>query len=161
MTEFSSSLESKDTIYGVGVFLTFALGAWNLIVNYRTSRRTTFISTVTSQRIQWLEQLRQDIAALCGLTDRWCFPAPSGADELQIVKEIDRLRYVIQLRLKPTGDLDRRIQALILRIPAATNESSTCKFQRTLGELIELSQVLLKEEWEKVKKESQQGNLGK
>lgn len=61
-------MEPKDLIYGVGILFTFGLGAWNLLVNYKTTRKTSFINTVTSRRIKWIEQLRQDIAAYCGLT---------------------------------------------------------------------------------------------
>jgi hypothetical protein len=45
-------LETKNVIYGVGILLTFSFSMWNLIVNYRTTRKINFINTVTSQRIK-------------------------------------------------------------------------------------------------------------
>jgi hypothetical protein len=52
-------MDGKDVVYGLGIVLTFALGLWNLFFNYRNTRRTNFINTVTLQRVKWLEQIRQ------------------------------------------------------------------------------------------------------
>ncbi len=52
-------MEAKDYVLAAGVAVTLLLGIWNAIVNHRVSKRTTFINTVTSQRIKWIEQLRQ------------------------------------------------------------------------------------------------------
>ena len=43
-------MEAKDVIYALGILLTFALCFRNFIANYRGTRRTSFINTVTSQR---------------------------------------------------------------------------------------------------------------
>ena len=128
--------EIKDIIYGAGILLTFAVGVWNLIFNYRTTRKTSFVNTVTSQRIKWIEQFRQDLGALCGLTHTWCnTPLPSAEAELEILKEIDRLRVVIQLRLNPKGVLDQKILALVLRIRQVTHESQRREMDSLLTEL--------------------------
>jgi len=101
------SVQTRDIIYGTGIILTFGLGVWNLITNYRMKQRTTFINTVTSQRIMWIEQLRQDISKFSGLTHSWHFSEMEGkAGEERILQEIDRLRHVIRLRLNPEGNYD-------------------------------------------------------
>jgi len=61
-------METKDIVYALSIFLTFLIGVWNLVLNYRTTRKTSFINTVTSQRVKWIEQLRQDISSFSGLT---------------------------------------------------------------------------------------------
>jgi len=153
-------MEPKDLIYGAGILFTFGLGAWNLLVNYKTTRKTSFINTVTSQRIKWIEQLRQDIAAYCGLTHTWFYSGLAGTDkEHDVLKEIDRLRHVIQLRLNPDGDLDKQIQALTQAIPNFTDSSKKANLDKAIQDLIVVSQKMLKEEWEKVKAESENGNL--
>jgi hypothetical protein len=158
----SSAMEPKDIVYAIGILATFILGVWNLVANFRASRTTSFINTVTSQRIKWIEQLRQDIAAYCGLTYTWCFSEIEGKpQEFEVLKEIDRLRHVIRLRLNPDGTFDRKIQALVNRIPELTDSSKREELKKALGELVEISQVLVKEEWEKVKAESEHGNLKK
>ncbi len=153
-------METKDWIYGVGIVLTFALGGWNLVATYRNTRRASFINTVTSQRVKWIEQLRQDISDFCGLTYTWCFSQmegkPGGYD---LLKEVDRLRHVIRLRLNPDGVHDRKIESLIADIPGLTHASKQNELKVALENLTVTTQLLLKEEWEKVKREAEHGNL--
>lgn len=153
-------MKTKDVIYGLGILLTFIIGIWNLISNYRASRRTSFINTVTNQRVKWIEQLRQDIAAFCGLTYTWSISQMEDKPQkYDMLKEIDRLRHVIRLRLNPTGKHDMKIEELINRIPELTHVSKQDELKQSLNELLTTTQALLKEEWEKVKAESKQGDL--
>ncbi len=155
-----AGLEPKDYILGTGLVVTLALGIWNAIANYRSSRRTTFINTVTSQRIKWIEQLRQDVSAFSGLTHTWCFSAlEDKPQEYRGLKEIDRLRHVIRLRLSPARVHDQKIDKLIEEIPNLTHESQREKLVNALSELTRTTQLLLKEEWEKVKAESKRGDI--
>lgn len=153
-------IEAKDVVYGIGIVLTFALGVWNLVLNYRNTRRANFINTVTAQRVKWIEQLRQDISAYSGLTHTWCFSGVEGKpEELEMLKEVDRLRRVIRLRLNPSGKYDKRIEQLVEEIPSLTDITQRDKLKMALEELIVTTQSLLKEEWEKVKLEAEHGNL--
>ena len=153
-------MEAKDLVYALGILLTFALGVWNLVANYRGTRRTSFINTVTSQRVKWIEQLRQDISAYSGLTYTWCFSDLAGKpEEYEVIREIDRLRHVIRLRLNPEGTYDQRIEHLIEEIPKYTDSSQRDMLTKALDELTTTTQLLLKEEWEKVKREAEDGNL--
>jgi hypothetical protein len=101
-------LEAKDIIYGLSILLTFALGVWNLVSNYRTSRRTSFINTVTAQRVKWIEQLRQDISVFSGLT------------------------HLIRLRLNPSGTHDKEIEELLRRIPQLTHVAQRDELKQAL-----------------------------
>jgi hypothetical protein len=155
-------MEGKDVVYVVSILLTFLLGAWNLVNNYRSTRRANFINTVTSQRVKWIEQLRQDISSFSGLTHTWCFPVLQGKpQEYEVLKEIDRLRHVIRLRLNPAGTHDKRIELLIDTIPKLTDPSQREELTKALDDLTVTSQKLLKEEWNKVKLEAEYGNLKK
>lgn len=71
------------------------------------------------------------------------------------MKEIDRLRHVIRLRLNPAGVHDKVIERLVAEIPHYTDPSR----QKDLVRLTIATQALLKEEWEKVKQESRDGPL--
>lgn len=153
-------MEDKEIVYGLGILLTFGLGVWNLVTNYRATRRTSFINTVTNQRVKWIEQLRQDISSFSGLTHTWCYSDLEGkSEETEVLKEIDRLRHVIRLRLNPDGTHDRKIAQLIRRIPELTHISKREELTEALEELITTTQLLLKEEWEKVKAEAKEGDL--
>ena len=156
------TLEPKDYILGVGVIVTLVLGVWNAVANYRASRRTTFINTVTSQRINWIEQLRQDVSTFCGLTHTWCFSELDGKpQEFDVLKEIDRLGHVIRLRLNPAGEHDKKIEQLINEIPTLTDISKRQELKIALNQLTSTAQLLIKEEWEKVKEESKRGDVAR
>lgn len=156
--DFAMKLDTKDILFALSVTVTLLLGLWNLWVNHKTSRRTTFVNTVTSQRVKWVEQLRQDIGAYCGLAYHWsCTHIESEEEKRKIIVEIDRLRYVIRLRLNPDGAHDKKIENLIESISRVSENQNAV--EKILAELTVASQHLLKEEWEKVKGESEFGPL--
>ncbi|MCU7932807.1 MAG: hypothetical protein KZQ90_18585 [Candidatus Thiodiazotropha sp. (ex Codakia rugifera)] len=153
-------MSDKDAIYAIGLGVTLVLGIWNLWHNHKTTRKNNFINTVTNQRIQWIEQLRQNIATFLGLTHTWCESKIEGKpEEIEILKELDRLRHLIQLRLNADATLDKKIAALVRKIPDLTQDSQQPERKSAMNELSSLSQELFKEEWEKVKKESKDGDL--
>ncbi|EXI78499.1 MAG: hypothetical protein AW10_03023 [Candidatus Accumulibacter appositus] len=151
--------ETKDLILTAGVVVTLVLGIWNAVANARSSRRTTFINTVTSQRVKWIEQLRKDIATFSGLTYTWCFSSlEDKPQEDDVLREIDLLRHLIKLRLNPSGGPDQEITKLLDAIPTLTHESTHDQLRAALEQLTIVSQALLKAEWDKVKKESHAGD---
>jgi len=140
----------KDFLYSVGIFVTFSLGVWNVFNN----RRTTYINTITSERIKWLEQLRQDISRFVGLTHTWHMSELGPKSD--VLKEIDKLRYLIRLRLNPDpkANLERDIEKLLKEIPELTDISRRDELLKALDTLTETSQLLFKNVWEKIKKEA-------
>lgn len=151
-------MEFKDYVLALGILVTLILGIWNVVANARTNNRTAFINVVTSQRIKWIEQMRQDVGAFCGLTYHWMHTDIEGKkEEGEILKEVDRLRHVIRLRLNPGGEHDKTIIFLIEEIPKLTGNKG--KLVEALEQMTITTQLLLKEEWEKVKHESMHGSL--
>ncbi len=153
-------METKDIVYVIGILATFILGSWNLINNYFQTRKSSFINTVTKQRIEWLEKIRQDVSKFCGLTHTWVFSdIKNKPEEFEVLKELDQLRHVIKLRLNPNDIPDRKISALINKIPDMTHESQHEDLRKSLQELINVTQDMLKNEWDKVKLEAEKGKL--
>lgn len=85
-------------------------------------------------------------------------PLPDPKAE-ELLKEIDRLRYLIRLQLNTREEPDQTIEALLLRIPQQTNKTMLQPLQESLEELTRTTQALLKEEWDKVKTEAKGGKL--
>jgi len=155
-------MDTKETVYAIGICLTFILGVWNLANNYLQTKKTSFINTVTKQRVEWLERIRQDVSRFSGLTHTWTFSRLEGKpEEFEVLKELDQLRNVIKLRLNPDDTPDRKISALIDKIPDLTHETKHEELKQALRELMTETQAMLKAEWEKVKRESEEGNLSK
>ncbi len=149
-----------DVFFSLGIILTFVLGVWNIVNNYRLSRRTAFINTVTAERVKWIEKLRKNISEFCGLSYTWQVSGLEGKpEELDVLKQIDVLRHLIRLQVNPEGTHDKEIERLIAQIPQLTHKSKTDEFKKEVNNLVEVSQKLLKEEWDKVKEESKRGDL--
>ncbi|MEE8574955.1 MAG: hypothetical protein V3T30_06035 [Thermodesulfobacteriota bacterium] len=146
---------NNEYLYVIGILLTFIVSLCNLWYNIRVARRTTYINTITSQRIKWIEQLRQDISTFNGLTHTWCRSNLKGTlREHEVLQEIDRLRHLIRLRLNPSGTHDKVIERLIYEIPDLTGKSLRKERQKAQDELTKTTQLLLKDEWDKVKDEA-------
>ena len=108
----------KDVFFSLGIILTFVLGVWNIVNNYRLSRQTVFINTVTAERVKWIEKLRINISEFCGLSYTWQASKLEGtAEGLIAIKQIDKLRHLIRLQLNPDGTHDKEIERLIAQIP--------------------------------------------
>lgn len=153
-------MEAKDYVYGAGIVVTLVLGVWNFVQGHRATRKASFINTVTAQRVKWLEKMRQDVAKFVGLTHHWAMASFEGTStDSAVLQEIDRLKYVIRLRLNPDDTPDRKIAALIKRIPELTDQSQIHELLRELDNLTTITQEMLKAEWEKVKAESKDGDL--
>ncbi len=153
-------MEFKDIIYAIGIFVTLGLGVWNLIQGHKATRRASFINTVTSQRILWLEQLRQDVSKFVGLTHSWTrISNKDEARKVEFLKEIDQLRYLIRMRLNPSDQLDIDISTLVQAIPDLTCDSDRVELFKALDNLTIKTQTMLKAEWDKVKTESKDGDL--
>ena len=150
----------KDIFYSIGIILTFIISVWNIVNNYRASRRTAFINTVTAERVKWIEKLRENISQFCGFTYTWSVSKLEDTERgKKIVEEIDKLRHLIRLQLNPDGELDKKIEELIAKIPDLTHETQTKQLKAELNKLVTTTQELLKSEWEKVKVESKRGDL--
>jgi len=144
-----------------GILLTFLLGAWNLVSNLRNSKRTTFINTVTSERVKWIQNMRESISTLCGRTYYWVMTQDelSPEDSNAVRKDVDRLRMLVKLQLNPKGTLDNELIRLVEEIPKVTHKLHETQLKSLLDEIVRKSQLLLKEEWDKVRDESIHGDL--
>jgi hypothetical protein len=148
---------------GIGIILAFLLGIGNLIYIWRINKRTTFINSVTAERVKWIQKLRNNISKFCGRTYHWMMTQQELAPEeaLKLKRELDELRMLIKLQLNPKGNYDKKIIRLIDEIPEHTDAQDTTIAKSLLQDMIIVSQNLLKEEWEKVKRESKEGDLSK
>lgn len=144
-----------------GILLTFLLGAWNLVYNYRNSKRTTFINTVTSERIKWIQSTRDAISTLCGRAYYWLMTQDeiSKEESNSVRKEIDKLSLLVKLYLNPKASKDVEIMNLVDQISKYTDKHYEREMTELLSQIITKTQFLLKDEWDKVRDESLHGNL--
>jgi hypothetical protein len=155
-------MELKDISLIAGVVVTLLLGIGNLIYNVLLSRKTAFINTVTSERVKWIGNLRENLSRFVGLNHHW-FVLHRDLDEEkkdEITQELRILRYKIRLQLNPSpsAHVDGQIMKLLDEI-ADRGSLGGFDMQRKLEDLTRHGQKLLKLEWDKVKSEAQRGAL--
>lgn len=145
----------------IGIITAFLLGIFNIAYNLHTSKRTTYINAVTAERVKWINNLRDNISNFCGRTYYWTMHPnfaenPKSKESLDVIAELDRIKMLIKLQLNPTGSYDKQIINLIDDIKEYTGNMN--KMKELTNGIIETSQLLLKEEWDKVKLESKIGD---
>lgn len=156
-------MEWKDIGLIAGVVVTLLLGIANLTYSVVWNRRTSFINTVTSERVKWIGKLRENISNYAGLTHYWLVSKrdvdPQKLED--ILRDLRILRYHITLQLNPKPDalVDKKIMQLLKNIPDIPSTPDTTPMLDTLDTLISEGQELLKAEWDKVKSEAQSGAL--
>ena len=151
-------MELKDLLLQAGVVVTLVLGLVNLYFNLKAGKRTSFINTVTSERIKWIGKVRQNISSLCALCDQWMLHRKQeSTPELQ--RQIEQLKTEVRLQLNPDDANDREIERLLGRLPSWSQAMTPEEYWKLQGLLVTATQIMLKREWDKVKEESIHGDL--
>lgn len=131
--------------------------------NWKQNRKLRYINTITASRIQWIDKIRSDIAEFCSK----CWQLSVGynhmskEESIELKANIDRLKAVINLQLNPKEELSKRIIDRLDEIFGLIHNIDFNSFLSNIQYLVEESQVLLKIEWEKAKKEANKGRLSK
>jgi hypothetical protein len=158
--EWKGALEWKDVFLFVGVLVSLAIGIGNIVHNLKINRRTLFINSVTTERVKWIDKLRQNISTFAGLTHHWVASRLEDTSKSNpILRELDQLRVLIKLQLNPRSEIDRQIIRKIDEIPDLTHHPDKSKFTAAINELVSLTQILLKQEWDRVKEEARTGRM--
>jgi len=146
----------------IGVILSFLVGTAGLLIGIKNSRKTIFINSVTTARIKYIQDFRNNIAEFCTQFYRYnllVINDPNlSTEKLRILESSDKLKYLVRLYLNPEDtDWDMKIITLIDDIRDSIDKNPKDK----IDELITITQYLLKLEWEGAKRESQKGILSK
>lgn len=147
----------KDLALVAGVPITLVLSLMTLYFSWKSSKRTSFVNTVTSERVKWIGKVRENIAELCALCDQWMLNLAAGRTDLQ--HKIERLKNEIRLQLNPIDPHDQTITKLLTRLPTIQQSMTPQDYAKIQNELISATQRMLKREWDKVKDEANHGRI--
>lgn len=154
-------MEPKDAVTLLGIVLTFGVAFANLIYAIVYNRKTAFINTVTSSRQKWIESLRDKVSTFIAVTIRILNPEMAAREQQNmndLLRERDTLMHQIILHLNPGDAEDQAIRRSVDLVKQLTNEGKfTPDLERLLLELRNATQVYLKKEWTRVKRESKSG----
>jgi hypothetical protein len=151
-------MTTTEIVTLVGIGMTFFVGVFNLVITFKNARNSTFINSVTSSRIKYIQELRESISRFCALANSYNNRLSKLKYEQlwELHKESDTLKFLIRLYLNPEDDYwDSKIMALTDDIMLKSGKDPT----QPINELITITQYLLKLEWEGAKRESEVGIL--
>jgi hypothetical protein len=135
------------------------LGAWLLYVStIRVARKNLFVTTVTADRSKWRAELREATGSLVE-TALVALAAPDSTN----IASMNRNRVSIRLRLNPSRTpkhaLDTAILDALHELVPAVNAQHQVQVYTLLSTIESQVQALLKQEWEKSKREAGSGKL--
>ena len=140
----------------IGAVFGFISSLFTTLGKSKDTSKDILTRTVTSERAQWRNELRETAAdfaenALCIASSK-----PEGS-----IEKLERQRILIRLRLNPKPEhiLDANILGEIPNIIEHARTMNHEKLKASLDEFERNVQSLLKQEWEKSKKEAETGIL--
>lgn len=145
----------------IAVAIIAALGVTlSALISYYISSRSNYINTVTAARINWIGNVRSNIANLYAQIEYIDYNITinddySASDEYaEKMKELVRIITLIKLQLNPFNKIEKNIIAILdeLTDPMSSHPYESPKLQ--CDNLISHGQWLFKTEWEKIKIET-------
>jgi hypothetical protein len=145
----------NDIIALIGIGLTFLVSVANLIYSLRNNRRTTFVNTVTTSRLKWINSVRDGTSEFIAVTSRLSDRSADPDKTRELLLQRDTLLHRVILHLNPEDEEDQRIKELVLRAQELSQQDDGAgKLTATLVELRDATGNYLKKEWNRVKDES-------
>ena len=122
-------METKDLIAIVGIFLTFLVGLANLAYSLWSNARTSFVNTVTTSRLKWIDSLRDKVSEFIAVTTRLSVHKPPLGDSAaaELLLQRDTLLHQIVLHLNPHDSEDQRIRKLVDEVRDLTDQGTPMK----------------------------------
>jgi hypothetical protein len=153
-------VDTKDLIALVGIGLTFLVGLANFLYSLWSNKRTSFVNTVTTSRLKWIDSLRDKVSEFIAVTTRLSDrrPPPGDIAAAELLLQRDTLLHQIVLHLNPHDSEDQRIRGLVDEVRALTDQGIPIKqVSELLDQLRDATADYLKKEWNRVKVESTKG----
>jgi hypothetical protein len=154
-------MDLKDKIALLAIFATFVVALINLIYTIVNNKKTAFVNTVTASRLKWIDSLRDKVSSFISVTVRILNPerVATGQQNMnELLRERDTLMHQIILHLNPDDVEDRAIRKSVELVVDLTNKGAyTEDLRKLLLDLRDATQMYLKKEWTRVKKESKSG----
>jgi len=151
---------TKDTFVAVGVIVTAVIGLLNFGYAFRHNRRSSYVSSVTSTRLKWIGEVRDNLSRFIALIHEAAAFPPSDPEELQKVHaQIAQCRMLLRLQLAPSAaSLDEHFQNQIESLYREWQTIGATNIDSRLSHLVDCGQRFLWEEWLKVKNEAIYGD---
>ena len=130
------------------------------LISYYISRRNNYINTVTAARINWIGNLKSNIANLYGQFEHIDHNINLDPDYMATddygdkIKELARIATLIKLKLNPFNIIDKNLINILDQIVGSANFMSNEIPSNLCKSLVLHAQWLFKTEWEEIKIET-------
>ncbi|AJK64973.1 hypothetical protein KHU1_1006 [Bacillus amyloliquefaciens KHG19] len=137
-------------------------------ISYRSSRRTTLIETISAQRIQWVNRLRDKFVEFNKLINEFSYSIYESVEKKYVTTfdyktKFHDLRAVgnhISLLLNPNENYSEELSNEIKKMFDILLEQDAYKvelYQNCYSRIELIQQVILKAEWKRIKEETKKG----
>ena len=160
LREAITHMEAKDIIAIAGIGVTLAVCILNFVYSLWSNKRASFVNTVTTSRLRWIDSLRDKVSEFIAVTDRLLITRSQQIENNSgaLLLQRDTLLHQIVLHLNPHDPEDLRIKTLVDHIRELTNRGDVSKvLSDSLVGLRDATADYLKKEWNRVKTESTKG----
>jgi hypothetical protein len=161
MNDFSGDLGKlvATGLFTIVVALVALIGSLcGAVLASRTNRKTLFVNTVTAERAKWRQDQRTAVSDLSRLTH-----TALASPQPETLAKLNESRVAIRLRLNPSTEhkhmLDQAILAALGRLVPLVEATDRSGALECLEQIETTMQSLLKQEWDKSKREARKGKL--
>ena len=136
-------MEIADIIItAINVILTLSISLTVSLLSRRYNYHQLFAETVSDSRNVWLNEMREYLSEMLAQADK----AQNSYKPLEYYRA--RNQVVLRLNLKES------LHLMLLQQIKILDNCTIASYPTTRDNIIEISQIILKEEWEKVKSEA-------
>ncbi len=136
-------MEIADIIItAINVILTLSISLTVSLLSRRYNYHQLFAETVSDSRNIWLNEMREYLSEMLAQADK----AQNSYKPLEYYRA--RNQVVLRLNLKES------LHLMLLQQIKILDNCTIASYPTTRDNIIEISQIILKEEWEKVKSEA-------
>ncbi|MBD8007450.1 hypothetical protein [Bacillus norwichensis] len=121
MIVIETGQKSVENLFGwqeiltlIGFTVTIILGIMNIVISNRNNKKARFVNAVTTERIKWIDQLKELLSEFISLTKYYDRKAMLKNEDLQ--KYFEKLHYLqskIKFHLNYLDERDEKINNLI------------------------------------------------
>ena len=155
METFSPEVSKTAAVVVGAILALIGVGITNYF-STRNSSRNLFVETVTKERATWRSELRGHVATFCKQAQENCC---SSGSVIEPAMYESRAHILLRLNPDPTHEHDAGLIQGVENAMKAVKAQDAKSLDAALADVEKCAQALLKQEWEKSKREAETGRV--
>lgn len=115
-------MDWKISVQSIGIIATLVISVANFIYSFLNSKKTLFVNTITSQRVKWMGELREQVSEYISLVSLYDdkYISQVGSERGTYLDTVTKLAAKIKLHLNYKGEKDIEIMGLVEALKSDT-----------------------------------------